>query len=242
MAISLLAGWLAHYDPIHRGWTIAGIANGVCATNGFCFARIRGGYNLRRTRDGESAVELVGAAGADARTVTTFPWVRHEAGAGYTYRLAAVGGGGVENNFLEVSARASFDAQGEWRGPRPNAPSDLNVTPIGGGRFLLRWVYSEGSQQVAPAEFRVYRGIGWSGVDYGQAVAVVPYRAGRPHGNWISQPFAHGTRVVWAVRAASAAGVEEDNARTAWGWSIALPPPINPTIIVRCVEDRRDRG
>ncbi len=237
MAVSLLTRWLAHYDPIHRGGTIAGIANGVCATNGFCFPRTRGGYNLRRVRDGESTAELVGAAGADASTVRTFPWVRHEAGAGYVYRLAAVGGGGAEDLCKEVSAYASFDAQGAWLGPRPNAPSDLRVTPIGGGRFLLRWVYSEENQQAAPAEFRVYGGTGWSGVDYGQAVAAVPYRAGRPHGSWTSQPFADGARVVWAVRAASASGVEEANTRTAWGWADALPPPINPTTVLRCVEE-----
>ena len=31
-------------------------------------------------------------------------------------------------------------------------------------------------------------------------------------------------------------GAEEDNERTAMGWADALPPPINPTTIVQCIE------
>jgi len=56
----------AHYDPIHRGYTPRGIANGVTATGGWCFPRVlSGGYNLYR---GPSAASIdfsrpVGAAG-----------------------------------------------------------------------------------------------------------------------------------------------------------------------------------
>ncbi len=238
MSISLLERWLAHYDPIHRGWTVAGIANGVSATNGFSFPRVRGGYNLRRVREGQAA-EIVGAAGADASTIRTFPWVRHAADARDSYQLAAVNGGGVENLQESIATVVGFDGQGCWSGPRPNPPSDLHVAPVRGGRFLLRWVYSDEGQQVGPSEFRVYCGTGWSGVDYGSPVGTVGHRAGRMHGSWTSEPFVDGTRVTWAVRAVSPAGVEEDNERTAMGWADGLPPPINPTTIVRCVEESR---
>ncbi len=237
MANRLLQRWLAHYDPIHRGWTPEGIANGVCAMNGFGFPRVRGGYNLRRIRDGQSVTELVGAAGATASTVRTFPWVTHSAGATYTYVLTAAGGGGVENHAGSLFAQIAIDSLGSWAGPRPNPPTDLRITPVKGGRFLVQWVYSEGGQQVGPSEFRLYRGTGWSGVSFAGLGAVVAYRAGQTHFSFTSGAFAHGTRVSWAVRAVSPAGVEEDNQRTAIGWADAMPPPVNPVTIVRCVEE-----
>ena len=230
----MLQEWLRYYDPIHRGWTPAGIAHGVCATNGFSFPRIRGGYVLRRSVGGAAggSGEVVAAAGAEAAAVRTFPWVRHEAGADYTYRLTAINGGGIENLQEVSAARAVFDGSGRWLGPRPNAPADLRVTPIRGGRFRVRWTYSPKGQEVEPAEFRVYCGVGWSGVDYGSAAGRVAYDGDRVHFGYASEPFADGTRVTWAVRAVSAAGREEDNALSATGWADALPPAARPTVIV----------
>ncbi len=89
---------------------------------------------------------------------------------------------------------------------RPNPPTDLRITPVKGGRFLVQWVYSEGGQQVGPSEFRLYRGTGWSGVSFAGLGAVVAYRAGQTHFSFTSGAFAHGTRVSWAVRAVSPAG------------------------------------
>jgi hypothetical protein len=242
MSATLLHRWLAHYDPVHRGWTPEGIANGICTMNGFGFPRIRGGYNLRRVGDGQSAAEMVGAAGATASTVRTFPWVIHSPGASYTYTLTAVNGGGVEDRDRALLTRVAIDGRGDWIGPRPNPPTDLRVTPVRGGRFLLQWVYSEDGQQVQPAEFRLYSGTGWTAVSYGSVAAVVAYRAGQTHISYTSEPFAHGTRVSWAVRAVSLAGAEEDNRRTAMGWADALPPPINPVVIVRCVAEEEECG
>lgn len=238
MADTLLQRWLEHYDPIHRGWTPEGIANGVCAMNGFGFPRIRGGYNLRRIRDGQSATEVVGAAGATASTVRTFPWVTHPAGANFSYVLTAIGGGGFENHTGSVFARVAIDSVGNWAGPRPNPPTDLRVTPVKGGRFLVQWVYGEGGQQVGASEFRLYQGMGWSVVNYADPVAVAAYQVGQTHFSFTSGAFAHGTRVSWAVRAVSPAGVEEGNQRTVIGWADGMPPPINPVTIVRCVEER----
>ncbi|UCD28531.1 MAG: hypothetical protein JSV03_15855, partial [Planctomycetota bacterium] len=99
MVVSLLQRWLSHYDPIHRGWTPVGIANGICTTVGYSFPRIRGGYNLRRAvdRKPEASDLIVGVAGADAQTIHNFSWVTHQASTDYYYRLTAVSGGGVEN-------------------------------------------------------------------------------------------------------------------------------------------------
>src|SRR5512140_2977029 len=124
---SNLAVWLRYYDPIHRGGTRFGIANGLTATNGFFFPRIRGGYNLYRSTERVPDVtgELVGAAGAEASSLQPFPWVAHQARTTYQYRLVPVGGGGVENWSDETVVPLRLDSAGDWMGPLPNAPTDL---------------------------------------------------------------------------------------------------------------------
>jgi hypothetical protein len=239
MSFDLLAKWLDWYDPIHRGWTLKGIANGVCATNGFSFPRIQGGYNLRRAvgeLPGPTAA-IVGAAGAQATTIRTFPWVSHSADTEYTYRLMAVGGGGVENVADEVTTVAPFDSGGDWVGLRPNAPTDLRVTAASGGKFVLRWTYTREGEQVEPAQFRIYNDAGSGDVDYETVVATVSYRRGRFHYLALSSAFSDGVRVRWGVRAVSASGVEEDNQIVVEQWADAQPPPINPTVLTTCAQD-----
>ena len=238
MADDLLTTWLRHYDPIHRGWTPAGIANGVCATSGFAFPRVRGGYNLYRggTGGGAGAETIVGAAGADAGTVRTFPWVTHGAEASYVYRLRAIGGGGVESDPNGTQAEVAFDADGAWVGPRPNPPSDLRALSVVGGAFEIRWRYADADEQVPPASFGVFSDGGTGTVDWGAPVGDVPYRRGRFHFVWTSSGFAHGERVRWGVRAASAAGVTDGNecfvAAVAEGRT-----PVSPVVRLRCVAD-----
>jgi len=232
MSFDLLAKWLTWYDPIHRGWTPQGIANGVCMTSGFSFPRIRGGYNLRRAV-GEVPSEtsaIVGAAGADATTIRTFPWISHSPATNYTCRLTAIGGGGVENITDEVTAVVPFDSEGHWVGLKPNAPTDLRVTAVSGGKFLLRWIYTRAGEQVEPAQFRIYNDGGSGAVNYETAVAMVTYGRGRFHYEALSSAFNDGVRVRWSVRAVSAAGVEEENLNVVEQWADAQSPPVNPTV------------
>ena len=238
MARTLLQHWLDYYDPIHRGWTPAGIANGVCATNGFFFPRIRGGTNLRRSEGDVPSLSspIVGAAGADASTVQTFPWMSHDADTTYVYRLTAVCGGGVENGMDETIAEARFDDAGDWCGLVPNSPSDLRVTPMADGTFLVQWAYSAEDQQASPSDFHIYHDAGTGTVDFETVVASVSYRAGRYHYAYTSGSFDHGTRVTWAVRAAAASGTEDENAHVVFGWADAEAPPINPAVIISNIE------
>lgn len=237
MSSDLLAKWLACYDPVHRGWTPAGIANGLCATNGFFFPRIRGGYNLRRSsgRVPTASDPIVGAAGADAASVHTFPWVSHEAGGEYVYRLTAVGGGGVENFADDVTAAVAFDDLGHWVGRLPNAPADLRVLPTVGGRFIVRWTYTGQCEQVEPAAFRLYHDQATGTVDFSSPAATVPYRRGRFHYEHVSEEFEHDTGIQWVVRAVSEDGAEEDNDRFAFARASSAPPPINPAVHIRVV-------
>jgi len=238
MARTLLQRWLDHYDSIHRGWTLEGIANGVCATSGFFFPRIRGGYNLRRGENEvpELSSPIVGAAGADASAIHIFPWISHNAGTTYVYRLSAISGGGVGNAIDETTAEAGFDAAGDWCGLVPNSPSDLRVTPTADGKFLVEWAYSAEGQQISPWEFHLYHDAGTGSVDFETVVANVSYRAGRYHYAYTSASFDHGTRIKWAVRAATS-GTEDENIRVVFGWADAESPPINPAVIISKVDD-----
>lgn len=236
MCNGLLAKWLAYYDPIHRGWTPEGIANGVCATSGFSFPRIRGGYNLRRSvgQIPDASTLIVGAAGVDMETVRTFGWVTHEADTAYVYRLTAINGGGVENWTDVVTLDTAFDGSGYWVGARPNAPGDLQVAPAAGGTLLLRWTYSREGEQAEPYEFHVYHDGGTGTVDFDSVVANVPYRRGRFHCSYLSEAFDHGTRIRWAVRAVSTSKVEDGNEQVVSAWADAQAPPVNPTVMITC--------
>ena len=213
-----------------------GIANGVCATSGYSFPRIRGGTLLRRavgSTAGASA-EVVGAAGADEGTIKTFGWVTHGANTTYTYRLTAMSGGGVENVTDARSATLVFDGSAAWSGALPNPVSDLRARPSANGTFVARWTYNREAEQSEPATFRVYHDSGTGTIDYGSPVATVAYVRGQFHYRYASGSFADGTRVKWAVRARSSAGVEEANDVVALGVADATAPPINPMVVTRC--------
>jgi len=209
----LLTKWLAHYDPVHRGWTPRGIATGVCATGGFFFPRVRGGYHLRRAPGGVPTMSapIVGAGAAGQTTIREFPWVVHESNAAYVYRLNAVGGGGVEEDGARNITSVAFGPDGSWLGLRPNSPSDVRIACLSGGRFALRWSYNEAGQQAAPSEFRVFTDGGTGSVDYDEPAAVVPGRGRRMHYEYVTGGWPHGTRVKWSIRAYAASGAHDGN-------------------------------
>lgn len=233
MASELLAKWLIHYDPIHRGWTQSGIAHGACATCGFAFPRIRGGYCLRRRVEGVPGLDdpIVGAAGYDATTIRTFSWVEHPSNTTHLYRLFPVGGGGVENTLDATTAEVAIEDLGGWRGRVPNAPTDLRLRPMSGGRFLLEWTYLPEGEAIAPSQFNIYTNEG-DQIEYGGVFDYVAYQVGRIHYQYVTNYRAHGERAMWAVRAHSVAYGEETNTRFVAALAQAQPPPINPTVAV----------
>jgi len=233
VASELFDKWLAHYDPIHRGYTPRGIANGVTATGGACFPRIGGGYNLYRGTDGTESIDFslpVGAAGRVATSIKNFAWRPHAPSTRYLYVVKAIGGGGVESDASRPGRVAEFDAGGDLLGPRPNGPSELVVSPAAGGRFELRWVHASRFAEAVPAEFRVYHDNGTGTVDYATVVATVPYRRGKVHYRYLSAGFAHGARRVWGVRAVTSAAVDDGNELSAMGWADAAAPPVHPGV------------
>jgi hypothetical protein len=240
MTMTLLERWLDHFDPIHRGLTPDGIVNGALLTNGFGFPRIRGGYNLRRSECGvpDESARIVGAAGADASSIDTFPWLTHSAGVTYTYRLTSVGGGGVDNLADEVTADVGFDNAGDWCGNWPNPPADLSVWSRAGGRMELRWTYTREDEQAEPATFNVYHDSGTGVIDFDTVVGSVAYHRGQFHYRYESEAFPEGARIRWAVRAVSSVGTKEPNDHAVLGRARVEPPPINPSVVITRVGAR----
>lgn len=233
MSVDLLQKWLAYYDPIHRGYTVRGIANALTATNGWCFPRVAGGYNLYRGRDGIEPIDFaqsVGAAGPLSISIANFAWRPHAASTRYVYVIKAIGGGGVESEATYPARVAEFDAEMALLGPRPNGPSELTARAAAGGRFELRWVYPLRHQEAAPSAFHVHHDGGTGLIDYGTVVASAPYRHGRIHYHWLSGPFGHGARRIWGVRAVTAEGVDDGNTLTAAGLADAEAPPAHPDV------------
>lgn len=234
MSCDLLTKWLAHYDPIHFGLTAAGITNGVFALVGSGFVRIGGGYNLYRGVGAREAVDWsdpVGAAGADASVVKNFSWRGHSPGEAYYYGLRAIGGGGAEECNTAVFSRVEFDDEGTWVGPAANRVGNLWVAPIAGGKFLVRWTYDKQGEAARPSEFRLYTDGGSGSVNYVTPVGTAAYREGVADYAMESGSFAHGARVRFGVRSATAGGIEERNEATAMGTAISTGPAVHGTVL-----------
>lgn len=220
---------------------------GLGMTGGRFWSRVHGGHDLRRRvsdvdgpcggGDGdaeprflsrsnqESAGLLVGRADGRAATVTTFPWVNHQAGRSYTYELFAVGAGGVANLENAPALRLSFDDNGALVGPEPNPVCGLAVDALSGGRFRLRWAYDETNQEAPPSTFEIFNDAGTPGsINDAIVVASVPYRFRQGFFSWLSAGFAHDAHPCWSVRAVTDGGAASRMSATADGTAMAAAP------------------
>ncbi len=240
MASELMGKWLKHYDTIHRGWTPEGIANGVCATNGFAFPRVAGGYNLYRrvvTTGFEATRALVGASGRDSASVGNFSWRPHGVDRTYAYSVRAVGGGGVESVGSSPERFLAFDGSGTLLGMSPNTPAMVTVLAVDGGRFLVRWVYPSRIEEERPDHFEVCHFSPPGVTDpYAPNAAIVPYRRGRYAYSVVSAAFGHGEERRWRVRAVTAGGVDDGNDTRVAGFADA-DAPVAPDVMVSCLSD-----
>lgn len=232
--------WLAHYDPIHRGYTPSGIANGVTAMCGWAFPRVRGGYNLYRGTSGAESIDFVhpvGAAGVTSTTIDNFSWRPHADTTQYAYAVRAIGGGGVESAASHPTRVAEFDGAGSLIGLRPNTVVGLSVRASAGGRFVVHWVYVSRFEEATPSEFRIFHDNGGGTVDYNTVVATVAYRRGAAHYSYASGAFAHGTRMIWGVRAATATGVDDGNVAQDAAFADAEAPGAYPGMSLACLAE-----
>ncbi len=246
--------WLAYYSPLlggrfdfhtsaegprHEAWH-----QGLALARGRFWVRVAGGHDLRRVagagrgRVPSVADALVGRSDGRGATVTTFPWVGHAADTEYQYGLTVVGAGGVADATDAPQARAVFDESGALIGPAPNVVGDLAVEPLSGGRFALRWTYDETDEECAPSAFRIYNDAGSFGsINYGVVVGTASYRFRLGYFNWTSGAYVDGSRVTWAVRAASEAGAEGPASPLTMGVAAAALPPAPQGVRALAVEE-----
>jgi hypothetical protein len=232
MALTLLQRYLLHADPIHRGFTRAGIANAVTLTHGRSFPRILGGFNLRRGTAPAVIDDLVGASGPDASSIAMFGWVPQAADTTYWFECAAIGGGGVETAAAATATdpqrvRVRTDGTGAVPSPVPGAPRGLRVDPRAGGVLRVQWTHAVTGHDAQAALFNVYHNNGTGAIDYDTPLATVTARAamaGLGIYEYVTAAYVDGTTVQFGVRAESAAGDEELNTVTAAGTADATGP------------------
>jgi hypothetical protein len=238
MASEMLTKWLSYYDPIHRGNTQRGIANGMTATLGWAYPRVLGGYNLYRGVDGAAVDDSlpVGAADSDAKSISNFSWRGHAVSTDYAYEIRSVGGGGVESASAGT-VPVTTDGAGVPVGARPNRAAHLRVRPSVGGSFHLRWTYDARGQVGIVSLFAVYNDGGTGAVDWNTPFGLVPYRVGKTDYSLTTSAFAQGTRRVWGVRAVTSGGVHDGNTDAVFGWADAVSPDAHPSVVVTCVDE-----
>ncbi len=233
---SMLEKWLVHYDPIHRGWTPGGIANAVCATNGFTFPRVAGGYNLYRRTVGSNDAEIVGAAGANAKSIENFEWAAADVLADVAFELRSIGGGGVESAPSARGVNVKIDAAGEPSALKPNSPQRLKVARRAGGRFEVSWQYFERHEEATPELFRIYSDNSSGVIDYKNPIDEVAYVARQRHFQFVTDPHDHGETYLFAVRAVTVSGEQDDNEFSVEQWADAIPPASPQIVFSEIVE------
>lgn len=209
MASELLSKWLSWWQPMSRGLSEQGVANGLLLTGGWFWARIRGGYLLYCGCGDRSHIDWgrpVGAAGFDAREVHEFGWMERGPAGSYWYGVRVVGPGGMETGPGAEAIGCSVDGDGRPVGGLPGAVERLWAQPWAEGRVMLCWCYGAEHEAGRASEFRVYCSDSTGEVDYGRPVGNVEWDLRRPVYCWLSGPYETGARVRFGVCAANAAG------------------------------------
>lgn len=217
--------WLAWYDPLLCGFfgvATSGLSpwmQGLGMVQGAWWVRTVGGHNLRRA-EGPSiptlAHEIVGTSDGPVATITKPALFGQADGSRWTYRLNAVGAGGVEDEDRIAVREVVITAAGALANPIPRGVIGPTVLSRTDGSFLLSWIYDERNQPVAPADFAVYSNGGSGAVDFTSPLATVTYKAGTEFYEYDTGVIAGSTpeRWVFAVRSRVTSAREEKNAAT----------------------------
>ena len=118
-----------------------------------------------------------------------------------------------------------IDANGDMIGLTPNTPQDLRIVGLSNARFLLKWRYTEKSQEIAPSGFKIYMDSGL-GFDFGDPEDTVPYMLGRGgEFSWLSDPLVDGQVYRFCVRSYRQGEGESQNTNCVSGRADAEGPP-----------------
>lgn len=228
MADSLLTRWLAHYDPIHHGWTPAGIAAGSVLLAGEGW---RGGGRTMlfkgTTRSSIDRNYPVGTAGSDAASIALREGVELAVGTHY-FQAVPFGPGGaaavVDATRPQIVAVVVTDDGLDLL--RPAFPRGLRAQAIAAGYIRLTWEFVAMRSRPVPASFAVYCDSGSGTVDYDTPLSTVRARIGRGgEGLYtMASQFADGLAVKFVVRAVTKGGVDDGNVVEATATADAQEP------------------
>jgi len=103
----------------------------------------------------------------------------------------------------------AIDSNGDMVGSTPNAPTNLRIEQIIGGKLQLRWRYMPTDQQTKPTGFYIYIDSG-SGFDFDSPHATVLYNRAVEH-VWQSVALTHGTLYRFVVRSYTTDAGQDNN-------------------------------
>jgi hypothetical protein len=186
-------------NALFNGMTGNAFKLGTVLSLGWFWMRVAGCHNVYRGQDGNFDYDRIQAvlslgdsdvtiAGQDLPADTIWHFIRRQAS-----------GCGLESPDSDPCI-VLIDSAGDMYGDVPNAPLQLDIEAIAGGKFTLRWRYTAISQQVAPTGFRIYMDSG-SGFDFASPVATVTNPLGGPgEFEWTSGALTHGQPYRFCVR------------------------------------------
>ena len=95
---------------------------------------------------------------------------------------------------------------------KPNQPAGLTATAIAGAKIRLTWSYESGGEGATCTVFNLYTDGGTGNVDYSSTTDTETKTGGtRSSYTWDSSALTDATAYKFAVRASTAAGIEDGN-------------------------------
>ena len=204
------------------GWFGWAGRSGMMLSDGYFWARRDGGYNFYLGRFGPSDIDLAHPAAACGSRRSEFQVPVALAAGDHFLAVTAIsrfGRESAEHRWLRVR----IDAEGGGVAV-PAAVENLSWELSDGGRVMLRWEYPMRPGWPAPAEFRIYYAQADQPMAFDQPYACVPYRRSAWRYVWDGMGVAGHFAQRFAVRAATAAGVDDGSTRTIVAGSDDRPP------------------
>jgi hypothetical protein len=177
---------------------------------------------------------IVGLAHPDAATISNWAGAPHAAPGGYEYAVARALGNGFVSE-LSMPLRIDIDSEGAIITDLPSWPRDVDVVPIDGGKYRIRWTYTDFGQAGAPTDFAIFEGTTPATIDYDTPIGTASFVAGRSEYFYETGAYGDQTEHAFAVRARNATADAELNEYTTDVVKAEAATPASATIVSAAV-------
>lgn len=195
-------------DSIYKGRTLNAIKLGTILTLGRFWLRPSGCHTVYSGQDGKFDYDNVQAVMDIGDTTVSIATQDLPPDTIWHYIRRQCSDCGLESGDSPVCV-VVINSAGEMIGSTPNAPANLIIEQVVGGKFRLRWRYFITEQEVKPTGFHIYIDSG-SGFDFAVPDATAKYRRAVEH-NWLSSAYSHGQTCRFVVRSYTADAGEDNN-------------------------------